>query len=140
MARFMKDADYAGYIKSEIKTMISGTADVNLLRAEQTAIATITQYIGARYDCNAIFQPSGDPDTRDLHIVKMVMAIALFDLYHQTGVKDVPEHRKMAYDDAISWLKDVGRGTVGAILPVLSEEESKSDFRLNSREPRQHKW
>lgn len=140
MSRFMKTADYAGYIKDDIKTMIAGNADVLLIRAEERSIATITEYLGGIYDCAAIFAQSNTPDTRNLHIVKIVMALSLFDLYHQTGVKDVPEHRKMAYDDAISWLKDAGRGNVKSTLPVLPDTEKPSDFRMNSKEQRQHKW
>jgi hypothetical protein len=141
MPRFMKDSDYAGYIKTEIKTMISGPSDLFLLRAEDSAISTITQYLGGIYDCTVIFAASsGIPDVRNLHIIKVVMALALFDLYHQTGVKDVPEHRKMAYEDAISWLKDAGRGTIKTTLPVLSEQEKSSDIRFNCTEKRQHKW
>lgn len=141
MSRFMKPTDYAGYIKAEIKNMISGPDDAYLLRAEETAISTITENIGSIYDCAAVFTPStGDTETRNLHIVKVVMVLALFDIYHQTGVKDIPEHRKMDYEDAMSWLKDVGRGNRKATLPVLSEEEKPSDIRFNCKEPRQHKW
>lgn len=141
MARFMKTTDYDGYIKADIRQMISGANDTLLIRAEDTAVATVTEYLGGRYDCAAIFTPaSGNTETRNLHIVKVVRSLALFDLYHQTGATDIPEHRKMAYDDAISWLKDAGRGDIKTTLPMLAEEVKASDFRMNSRVPRKNKW
>lgn len=146
MPRFIKDTDYAGRIKTELKALISGSTDDQptqaLLQAEESAIATIKEYIGSRYDCALIFTPSdNDAETRNLHIVEIVLAIAMFRLYMQTPSKDMPEHRKMAYDDAISWLKDVGRGTVSSgSLPQLSEEDGKGEVRFNSRKPINHKF
>lgn len=146
MPRFMKDSDYNGRIKTEIKQLISGATDNQptqaLLQAEDTAIATIKEYIGSRYDCSIIFTPATEEaDHRNLHIVKIVVALALFDLYSQTPSKDVPEHRKMAYDDAISWLKDVGRGNIeSGSLPTISEEDKQSQIRFNSRKQINQKW
>lgn len=148
MARFIKETDYAGNIKAEIKKLLTGTVDSTTstaqIRAEDTAIATVREYIGGIYDCNAIFTPMPDgatTDTRNLHIVKIVIALALFDLYQQTGVRDVPEHRKVAYDDAISWLKDAGRGDIKTTLPVLPEVDGQiTDILITSRTPRQWKW
>ena len=139
--RFLKNTDYAGYIKPEIFLQITGaalTADPSdsLLRAESTAIATIKNFLSGRYDCGKIFTiPTGD-DTRDLWIVKCVMVLALFDIYHQTGVKDVPEHRRVAYDDTIQWLKDAGRGDIETNLPPLPDDVNPGDVRFNSRPTR----
>ncbi len=146
MGRFIKDSDYDGRIKKEIKQLISGAIDEQptqaLLLAEETAIATIKEYIGSRYDCDLIFEPATETaDERNKHIVKIVIALTLFDLYSQTPAKDLPEHRKVAYDDAISWLKDVGRGTINSgVLPILSEQQKTGEIRANSRTPINHKW
>lgn len=147
MPRFIKPTDYSGYIKTELKKVVTGTTDELTpsqaqIVAEDTAIATITEYLGGRYDCVAIFTPDeSDPDTRNMHIVKCVLALTLYHLYHQTGMKDIPEHRKVAYDDTISWLKDAGRGTIKTTLPVLPDTDPNAgDIRFNSREPKNHKW
>jgi len=144
--RFIKQADYSGYIKPDILKQVTGTTDPSepstaQIRAEDTAIATITEYLGGRYDCTAIFTPvTGDSDTRNLHIVKMVVALSLYDLYHQTGMKDIPEHRKVAYDDAISWLKDAGRGSIKTTLPVIDENTAEGDIRFSTRKKRNNYW
>lgn len=148
MSRFIKETDYAGNIKAEIKSLLTGTTGMTTstaqMRAEDTAIATVKEYLGGIYDCTAIFTPMADDattDTRNLHIVKIVIALALFDLYQQTGVKDLPEHRKVAYDDAISWLKDAGRGDIKTTLPLLPEDGSQTgDILITSRTPRRWKW
>lgn len=146
MPRFIKDTDYTGRIKTELKALISGSTNDQptqaLLQAEDSAIATIKEYIGSRYDCALIFTASlPNVESRNLHIVEIVLAIAMFRLYMQTPAKDMPEHRKMAYDDAISWLKDVGRGSVSSgSLPALSEEDGKGEIRFNSRKPINQKW
>ena len=148
MSRFMKESDYAGRIKDEIKRMVTGTEDPNdvsakQLLAEETSISTVTEYIGGRYDCDAIFNPppSGTgADTRNKHMVKIIMALTLYDLYGQTPSKDLPQHRKDNYDDAISWLKDVGRGNINTTLPPVSDTTNPGDFRINSRPPTNQKW
>ncbi|MCZ2141529.1 MAG: DUF1320 domain-containing protein [Bacteroidia bacterium] len=147
MPRFIKETDYAGNIKAEIKHLLTGTttvASTAQVRAEDTAIATIKEYLGGRYDCNKIFTPmpaNALAETRNLHIVKIVLALALFDLYQQTGVKDLPEHRKIAYDDAISWLKDVGRGDIATTLPLWEDDTGQiGEILITSRKPKRHKW
>ncbi len=149
MPRFIKEADYAGLIKPEIKKQLTGTtgteASLAQARAEDTAIATIRQKIGHRYNCDIIFTPAPltGADTRDLYIVHIVIALALYDLYSQTGTKDLPEHRHTQYEDAMTWLKEVGRGDRAASLPPLLDGDGDTlpvDIRFNSRPLRPTKW
>ena len=145
MSRFIKPNDYSGYIKPEILKTITGTTDVSQpsqaqIRAEDTAISTITEYIGGRYNCDIIFDATQPDNHRNLFIISCVIKLALYDLYHQTGSKDIPEHRKVEYDDTIQWLKDAGRGTIKTTLPHLSDDADHGDIRLNSRPPINHKW
>lgn len=144
MERFINENDYKGYIKPEIKVQLTGTTgnapSTLQIRAEDTAIATITEYIGGRYDCSTIFSLTQAESNRNLHIVACVIKLALYDLYHQTGAKDIPEHRKVEYDDTIQWLKDAGRGTIRTTLPVLTNNQNVGDILLSSRTQRRHKW
>ncbi len=146
MPRFIKETDYSGYIKPEILKAITGTTNaqqpsVAQVRAEDTAISTITEYIGGRYDCSLIFTPhTTGVDGRNLHIVACTIKLALYDLYHQTGTKDIPEHRKVEYDDTIQWLKDVGKGSIKSTLPVLTDGQALGEIRWISNKPRKHKW
>lgn len=153
--RFLQESDYEMQIKQEIVKLLT-SADMNwyysakLVRAEQTAISQIRNRIGKRYDCNIIFQALLPPvkgngeqlDSRDQWIVTITIDIALYHLYSQTGMKDIPEHRQQRYQDALDWLKDVGNGTTTADLPLLIDKdgEQHSDFIINSRTPQNWKW
>lgn len=144
LTRFINENDYSGYIKPELKKQITGTTgnspSTAQIRAEDTAIATIREYLGGRYDCDAIFSLTQAVEDRNLHIVACVIKLALYDLYHQTGVKDLPEHRKVDYDDVVQWLKDAGRGTIKTTLPVLESDGAINEIWFDSNKPRRHKW
>lgn len=155
MARFILESDYAMQIKQEIIRLLTAPTDwyssAKLVRAEQTAIAQIKNRIGKRYDCALIFAPLLPPaqgvgeqiDSRDQWIVTITIDIALYHLYSQTGMKDLPEHRAARYQDAIDWLKDVGNGSTTADLPVITDNttgEEYSEVRIWGREPIDHKY
>lgn len=150
MPRFILETDYAMQIKQEIIRLLTTPTDwyssAKLVRAEQTAIAQIKNRIGKRYDCALIFAPPTEPvevDSRDQWIVTITIDIALYHLYSQTGMKDLPEHRAARYQDAIDWLKDVGNGSTPADLPPLVDEstgEEYSEVRIWGREPIDHKY
>ena len=154
MARFILQEDYSMQIKQEIIRILTAPTEwyssAKLVRAEQTAIAQIKNRLAHRYDCAAIFlgftpgfnEGETGTDTRDQWIVTITIDLALYHLYSQTGMKDVPEHRSTRYQDAIDWLKDVGNGTTTADLPPLvdSAGDAYSDVRIWAREPVNHKY
>lgn len=145
MARFILELDYAMQVKTEIIRLLTDQdfyQSVKLVRAEQTAIHQIKNRIGKRYDCNQIFAPITADDTRDQWIVTITIDIALYHLYSQTGLKDIPAHRQNRYQDAIDWLKDVGNGDTPVDLPPLVDDEGNEfgEVLLQSRAPENHKW
>lgn len=155
MARFILASDYDMQIKQEIIRLLTDQdfyQSAKLVRAEQTAIRQIRNRIGKRYDCDLIFAPvlppvTGDPegvqlDTRDQWIVTITIDIALYHLYSQTGMKDIPEHRANRYQDAIDWLKDTGNGSSLAELPALVDGngDEYSGVIINSRPQEDHRW
>ena len=146
MARFLQQSDYDMQIKQEIIKLLTAPTDwfnsAKLVRAENTAIAQIKNRIGKRYDAERIFIAPGDPDIRDQWIVTITIDLALYHLYSQTGLKDVPEHRSNRYQDAIDWLKDVGNGSTTANLPALLDDagDEYSDVRMWGRELNDHKY
>jgi phage gp36-like protein len=147
MARFIIQPDYGMQIKQEIIRLLT-TNDVDwynspkLVRAEQTAIQQIRHWIGKRYNCDIIF--SGEnPEHRDEYIITITIDVALYHLYSQTGMKDIPEHRQQRYQDVLDWLKEVGSGTITADLPVMINDETGeeySEFMFQSRKPENQKW
>lgn len=146
MARFIQQADYDMQIKQEIVKLLTAPTEwfssAKLIRAENTAIAQIKNRISKRYDCAQVFIAPAEPDLRDQWIVTITIDIALYHLYSQTGMKDVPEHRSNRYQDAIDWLKDVGNGLTTADLPTMLDEtgEDISDVRIWGRDLNDHKY
>jgi Protein of unknown function (DUF1320) len=154
--RFITEPDYAMQVKSEVIKILTSPTDwylsAKLIRAEQTAIAQIKNRIGKRYDCALIFAPLLPPaegenqgeqsDTRDAWIVTITIDIALYHLYSQTGMKDIPEHRAHRYQDATDWLKDVGNGLTAADLPTVADSDGVAycDARIWGNVPEIHKW
>lgn len=140
--RYIKETDYEMLIKNEIIRLLTATDFYNspkLKRAEQTAIDQMRQYIGKRYDLVAFFSAT----TRDEFIITLLIDVALYHLYSQTGSKDIPKHRDDRYQDALDWLKEVGKGTIPADLPELKDDtgETFSEVKIwSARPPQDHKY
>lgn len=145
MARFILEPDYAMQVKTEIIRLLTDQDFYNsakLVRAEQTAIHQIKNRIGKRYDCKQIFTPVVNNDNRDQWILTITIDIALYHLYSQTGMRDIPAHRQNRYQDAIDWLKDVGNGDTPVDLPPLVDDQGNEfgEVIIESRPPENHKW
>lgn len=146
MARFLKDTDYF-QIKAEILKLLDGSmaelaSNYKLLKAENSAIKQIKNRLSNRFDCDAIFTPSdGDIDNRDAFIVMMAVDMTLYHLYSQTGNRDIPEHRKERYQDAIDFLKDASRGDIPTDLPTILSDENQGEVRMwSASKPENHDW
>lgn len=146
MARFLKDTDYF-QIKTEILKLLDGSTaelsqNIKLLKAENAAIEQIRNRLSNRFDCDSIFTPSNfDPDTRDAFVVMIAVDITLYHLYSQTGSRDVPEHRKERYQDAIDFLKDASRGDIPTNLPTILSDENQGEVRIwSASKPENHDW
>ena len=154
MSRFLKDTDYEVQVRTEIRHLVDGYQPSNpgsqpparLVQAEGAAIQQMRNYLADRYDVGLIFRPdqatqANPADTRNLHIVLTVVDIVLYHLYSQTGSRDVPEHRKNRYEDALEWLRMAGKGQIGADLPAPTPTPAAvSDLRFHSRPPENHRW
>jgi hypothetical protein len=156
MERFIREADYGMQIKQEIIRILTAESwydSPKLVRAEQTAIRQIRHWLGPRstrlinYDLDAIFEAAASdepdtPDKRDQYIVTITIDVALYHLYSQTGMKDIPEHRQQRYQDVLDWLKEVAAGNISADLPVITPEDAEDyhEFMFQSRTPENHRW
>lgn len=140
--RYILETDYEMQIKQEIIRLLTAQDFYNspkLKRAEQTAIDQVRQYIGKRYDLPAFYLIT----PRDEFIVTLLIDLALYHLYSQTGMKDMPKHRDDRYQDALDWLKGVGKGEIPADLPPLQDESGETVSEVNiwsARPPQDHKY
>lgn len=136
MSRFLQDEDYDSQIKGEIRKLLDGSSPsqqnpYKLIISENKAIQQFKHWVGGRVDCDAVFDQTGD--SRDFFVVMLIIDLALYHLYSQTGSKDVPEHRSSRYEDALDWLKKTGRGEIDTQLPSIISDEKPGDIRFWSK-------
>jgi hypothetical protein len=58
-------------------------------------------------------------DNRSQQLLTFLIDITLYHLHSRISPRNIPELRVKRYDDAIRWLKAVGKGDVTANLPLL---------------------
>lgn len=132
--KFVTDNDFTGKIRKEILDLLGEFSNTQIEIAENVALAQVRQYIGHRYDCDAIFDATGDD--RDAFMIDLVLTVLIYKLYvSKTGMKDIPTHRKEDYGDVMTWLTEVGNGTRNASLPSLITDVVPGSVRMNSNEP-----
>jgi len=143
--RFIQETDYSMQIKQEIvKMLTSNDSDwyisIKLIRAESTAISQLKHWLSKRYDVDLILSQTGSD--RDDYIITILIDMVLYHLCSQSGMKDIPEHRKERYQDVLDWLKELAAGTIIADLPLLPDENSEySDiYQFHSRPLNNNKW
>ena len=159
MAQFIFDVDYQVLIRTEILgILVEDYSASKMLRAEDMAISQIRNYLKGKYDLDSVFdigdlvetnsgtlRDFSDPeyelstltgtDSRNSHIVMIVIDCALYHLYSSIAPHKISEQRVQRYGDALDWLKDVGKGNVTADLPILKDEEGETvtDIRIKSK-------
>ena len=140
--RYILEEDYEMQIKQEIVKLLTAQEFYNstkLVRAEKTASDQLRQYVGKRYDLPAFY----DLPARDEFIVTLLIDVALYHLYSQTGMKDIPKHRDDRYQDALDWMRGVGKGEIPADLPEIKDDtgETYSEVKIwSARPPQEHKY
>lgn len=143
MSRFLQTTDYTALVLDEIKAMLisSGNADSDYKRTlcEDMAIGQLREYIGGSYDVDAILaipaNLSQQNDTRNKFIVMLLLDLTLYHLYSSYAPKKITQHRQDRYEDAIQWLKAVGKGQISTTLPLLGASDNNTfigDIRINS--------
>lgn len=122
---FLTPEDYSALIRNEIKDiLLENYNDAKLRAAEQMAIQQVKSYLSGRYDTNQLF--SATDDQRNAYIVMIVIDCTLYHLYTSTVPKRMPDIRSQRYQDAIDWLKMVGKGEVEADLPFKQNENGEN--------------
>jgi len=144
MTRFLKEEDYSGLIRNEIKELLlrsenGGTNDAKILNAEQMAVQQIKHYLFGKYDIDLIFAPTIDDeiDVRDKYIIMITIDCALYHLYTSEAPERMPSIRSERYADVIADLKDVRKGNMTLNLPAITDESGIASFgmRINSKYP-----
>ena len=112
-------------IQEEILTVIPR----NRQKAEQAisdAVAEVRSYLCARYDMDTELAKTGG--ARAPMVVKIARDIALYNCYNISNPVNMPDSRREAYNNAISYLKSVQSERASIEGLVRLNESSGSNY------------
>ncbi len=118
--RFLKDNDYDTLILDEDKELITQSTLINRYSAEDMAIDQMGGYLRGKYDVVLAF-PTAIDAIRSKVLVMYCMDITLYHLHASIPGRFVPEIRRIRYEDALAWLKDVAKGLTVPDLPLKTD-------------------
>lgn len=118
--RFLTENDYDTLILDEDRELITQSTKANRYAAEDMAIDQMSGYLRGKYDVALAFPT--DPDAiRSKVLVMFCLDVALYHLHASIPGRFVPEIRRIRYEDALAWLKDVAKGVVVPDLAGLTD-------------------
>lgn len=121
---FLQDSDYKTLITEDDLDIVMQSDSSTRQMAESMAEQQMRGYLNQRYDCEAIFAEVTDQeDSRNKMIVMYMVDIALFHMHSQLPNRMGLETRRVRYEDAIKWLRDVANGLITPELPVPGADD-----------------
>lgn len=114
------------YIKQDNLDKITEGDDSILTDPIAHAESIIREYLGARYNIDAVFDDA--TNTKYLTLRKVAIDIAIWNLYSgKVNPRHIPELRSMNYDYAMKCLDKYARGQIGDNLPenIAAEGEAR---------------
>jgi ABC-type ATPase with predicted acetyltransferase domain len=100
------------------------TADKVRTNSEDTAEAEINAYLSKYYDTATEFTIDGSvaPETRNKLIIRCMVNLSLYNIFHTISPRDIPEMRQKLYDDCIEMLKGYRDGMLDFGLDVIDAD------------------
>lgn len=94
------------------------------VNSEDTAEAEINAYLAANYDTATEFEIDGAaaPTTRNKLILRCMVNLSLFNVFHTISPRDIPEMRRRLYDDCISMIKAYRDGELDFGLAIVDAD------------------
>ncbi len=114
---FITITDYEALIKNVELGRIINFNHTLRLQCENTAQSTIESYLRDKYDMALTFSQVGN--ARHPIIIKIMIDIALYELFSRITPNQIPDIRKERYEQAIIWLKDIAKNLISVDLPLL---------------------
>lgn len=138
MAQFITLEDYDASIHREILDALlrhdSDVEDSAIIEiCEDRAIDEMRCYLSKFYDCDAIFNATGDQ--RNQLILMMALDIAIYHIFCQHNPYKMSQMRKDRYDRAVEWLKAVAAAKItidGAPRLPEAEQAENSPWQISS--------
>lgn len=137
MANFITTEDYNASIHQEILDAVIRSDSTIIEVVEDRAIAEMRGYMSRRYDCDKIFNATGDE--RHQLVLMMAIDIAIYHLFCIHNPRMMSEMRVERYERAIKWLEGVRKGdiTVDGLPEVTVEvKDASSQFQIRSNRKR----
>ncbi|MCC3159507.1 DUF1320 domain-containing protein [Hymenobacter sp. 15J16-1T3B] len=135
---FLTPEDYGTQIRTEQLHVITDEDGTVLPKAELYAQQLCESYLRSRYDVAAIFAATGDD--RSALLVTYMVDISLYTVHSRHGRAQMPEKRIVRYDQALEWLKAIGKGSITADLPLLPPAERPGGFKWGSAPKQTLSW
>jgi phage gp36-like protein len=138
---FLETNDFKETIKAEIlDDVLDGEPDA-LEEADAHAVELVGSYLNGLYDTVAIFDATGVD--RHKTIVALVMDIALYRLHFRINPRQIPDIRRIAYEDALALLKAIQKresNPVGLPPAIDDEGNEQSISRFGGNTKMNHRW
>lgn len=138
MSRFIELSDYDATIFRDILDTLVREDETLVEICEDRAIEEMRCYLSRRYDCNAIFNASGN--ARNQLILMMAIDIAVYHIFCIHNPQKLSDVRRERYERAVEWLKAVADEKISVSgAPLLPEEQRNANaaFRITSN-PKRH--
>lgn len=137
MSQFVELKDYDASIHREILDALVREDESVIEICEDRAIAEMRCYLSKRYDCDTIFNATGDG--RNQLVLMMVIDIAVYHIFCIHNPQKLSQTRKDRYERAMEWMKAVADEDISIDgAPLLPEEEraAKATFLIKSNRKR----
>lgn len=122
---FIEKSDLLKAIRLEELNQITRNDDTLVLYGIDAAVAEAKSYL-TNFDTQTIFSRAGSQ--RNALLVNFCSDIAIYIITATSLVAQSSEERRMRYERAISWLKQVSKGEISADLPLIYiSEEGKTN-------------
>lgn len=119
---FLTSTDFKETIKDEILIDIQDGDTQALPESIESAVDIVSGFLNGIYDTTEIFNKTGT--ARNKTIVAITLDIALYRLHKRTNPRQIPEIRRIAYEDALTMLEKIQKRMVNPVgLPAYVNED-----------------
>lgn len=138
---FLETDDFKETIKDSIlETVLDDEPDA-LEEADKNAKELVASYLNGIYNTDSIFSETGTD--RHPTIVSLVLDIAMYRLHKRINPRQIPDIRRIGYEDAMALLKAIQKRESQPVgLPLAIDDDGNTQFisRFGSTPKINHRW
>lgn len=138
---FLETDDFKETIKDSILEAVLDDEPDALEEADKNAKELVASYLNGIYDTDSIF--SETEADRHPTIVSLVLDIAMYRLHKRINPRQIPDIRRIGYEDAMSLLKAIQKRESQPVgLPLAIDDDGNTQFisRFGSTPKINHRW